>query len=103
VIFDFLYETFGPRVIYHYPGCHNCGQVWPPHSPDINPCNIFLWGFMSDKHYSRKPGSLMELTATIIQLCCTISEDLCSKVVTNVQVRLEEVMRQNRRHAERVH
>jgi hypothetical protein len=27
VIFDFLYETFGPRVIYHYPGCHNCGQV----------------------------------------------------------------------------
>jgi hypothetical protein len=43
VVLDFLYVTFGPRVISHrFPGCHDCGQVWPLHSLDINPCDFFL-------------------------------------------------------------
>jgi hypothetical protein len=101
VVLDFLYEMFGPRVIsHHFLECHDCGQVWPPHSPDINLYDFFLWGFMKDKLYSRKPGSVMELRAMIIQLCCTISEDLCRKVITNMQVHLAQGMRQIGSHIE---
>jgi hypothetical protein len=45
VALDFLYESFGPGVISHrFSGRHDYGQVWPPHSPDINLCDFFLWG-----------------------------------------------------------
>jgi hypothetical protein len=80
-------ETFGPIAIAdRFPGLHDCGQVWPPHSPDINPCDFFLWSFMKDNLYARIPGSLMELRAMIIQLCRTTSEDLYRNVITNVRL-----------------
>jgi hypothetical protein len=88
VVLDFLNETSGPKVISHFPGCCDCGQVWPPHSSVTNLCDFFLWGFMKVKLYSRKLGSLMEFRAMIIHLCNTISEELCHKVITNVQVHL---------------
>ena len=39
-----------------------------------------------------------QLRAHIVKLCCTLSEDLCGKVVTNARVRLQEVVRQNGGH-----
>jgi hypothetical protein len=88
VVLDFLNETSGPKVIFHFPGCHDCGQVWPPHGSVTYLCDFFLWGFMKVKLYSRKLGSLMEFRAMTIHLRHTISEDLCHKVITNVQVHL---------------
>jgi hypothetical protein len=71
------------------------------HIPDINSCEFFLWGIMKDKLYFRKTsGSLVELRAMIIWLCHTVSEHLCLKVIINIQVHLEEVMRQNGSHVE---
>jgi len=43
-----------------------------------------------------------QLRAHIVKLCCTLSEDLCGKVVTNARVRLQEVVRQNGGHIEHV-
>jgi hypothetical protein len=45
-------------VSYHLLQCHNCANIWPPHSHDTKPC------------------TLMELRASIIQLCCRVSEDV---------------------------
>jgi len=43
-----------------------------------------------------------QLRALIVKLCRALSEDLCRKVVTNVRVRLQEVVRQNGGHTEHV-
>ena len=43
-----------------------------------------------------------QLRAHIVKLCPALSEDLCRKVVTNARVRLQEVVRQNGGHDERV-
>ena len=35
---------------------------WPPHSPDLTPCDFFLWGFVKDSVYVPPlPMSLKEL------------------------------------------
>ena len=74
---------------------HEGGKLWPPHSLDINPCDFFLWGFLKEKVFQRRPENSAQLRAHIVKLCRTLSEDLCRKVVTNVMVRLQEVVRQN--------
>jgi len=43
-----------------------------------------------------------QLRAQIVKLGHALSEDLCRKVVTNARVRLQEVVKQNGDHIERV-
>ena len=94
VILDFLYEMFNLRVMSHrFTERHDCGRLWPPHSPDINPCDFFLWGFLKEKGFQRRPQNVAQLRAHIVKLCRAPSEDLCRKVVTNARVRLQEVVR----------
>ena len=42
-----------------------------------------------------KPENVAQLRAHIVKLCRALSEDLCRKVVTDVRVCLQEVVRQN--------
>jgi hypothetical protein len=43
----------------------------------------FLCGFLKEKLLVRKLAVLGELRALVIQLCGTISVDVCHKVITN--------------------
>jgi hypothetical protein len=53
---DRLRELFGHRVI----ALHH--QVeWPPRSPDLTPCNFFLWGYLKNKVYTSPPRDLNDL------------------------------------------
>jgi hypothetical protein len=58
--------------------CHNDGSAvqlrgdqelmhWPPRSPDVTPCDFFLWGFMKDRVF------LPPLSATLVDLCTRIT------------------------------
>ena len=96
VVLDFLYETFNLHVMSHrFPERHEGGKLWLLHSPDINPCDFFLWGFMKEKVFQRRPENVVQLRAHIVKLCHALSENLCQKVVTNARFRLQEVLRQN--------
>lgn len=44
-----------------------------------------------------KPRNVMEMRAVIIKLCNDTDEDMCRRVITNMRVRLQEVVRQKRR------
>ena len=81
---------------------HEGGKLWPPHSPDINQCDFFLWGFLEEKVFQRRPENVAQLGAHIVKLCRALSDDLCRKVVTNARVRLLEVVRQNGGNIEHV-
>jgi hypothetical protein len=62
----------------------------------------FLWGFLKEKVFERRPENAGQLRAHIVQLRRALSEDLCRKVMTNARVRLQEVVRQNGGHIEHV-
>lgn len=103
IVLDFLHEIFGTRVIsLRFPGRFNGGQFWPPNSPDLNPCDFFLWGSLKEKIFPKRPRDLMELRRLILQACSEIKEDMCRRVIANISVRLDEVINQNGGHIEHV-
>jgi hypothetical protein len=40
-------QVFGDRVVSR--------GLWPPQSPDLNPCDFYLWGKLKDKVYVNNP------------------------------------------------
>ena len=38
---------------------------WPPRSPDLNPCDFYLWGYLKSKVYNPLPKTLDELKSNI--------------------------------------
>ena len=49
---------------------------WPPRSPDLTPCNFFLWGFVKDKVYMPPfPANLLELRDRIREAVAAITPD----------------------------
>ncbi|GFV50640.1 transposable element Tcb2 transposase [Trichonephila clavipes] len=56
-----LHDTFGvDRVISR--GFEN---VWPPRSPDLNPCDFYLWRHLKDMVYRERYASVAELKSSI--------------------------------------
>jgi hypothetical protein len=45
--------------------------------------------------FPKKPQTIMELRALIIQACNKITEDMCCQVINNITVHVEEVTRRN--------
>jgi len=65
-VFEVLDEHFSGRVIgLGYPSKFDGGMDWPPYSPDLNPCDFFLWGFLKDKIYRDNPQTLDQLKYAI--------------------------------------
>ncbi len=53
-----LRELFGNRVI----TLHHAAE-WPPRSPDVTPCDFFLWGHLKYKVYTSPPIDLNDSQA----------------------------------------
>jgi hypothetical protein len=75
-------------------------RTGPPNSPDLNPYDYFLWGFLKEKIFLKKPQTVMELRALLIQACNEITEDMCRRVINNITVCVGEVFRCNGGHTE---
>ena len=59
---EHLRQLFGNRVI---ALGHNV--EWPPRSPDLTPCNFFLWGYLKGKVFATLPNYLNDLRNRIQQ------------------------------------
>jgi hypothetical protein len=99
VVLDFLRGTFDSCVISNRFGDRfACGQIWPPNIPDFDPRDYFLWGFLKEKIFPKKPQRVMELRALITEACNVITEDMCRRVIRNITNRVEKVARRNGGH-----
>ncbi|GFV83887.1 uncharacterized protein TNCV_387951 [Trichonephila clavipes] len=38
---------------------HHFHHAWPPRSPDLSPCNYWLWGYLKSQVYRDRPTSLV--------------------------------------------
>jgi hypothetical protein len=48
-----LTERFGEKF--------NAKNEWSPRSPDLNPCDYFVWGFLKQRVYTPLPKTLEDL------------------------------------------
>ena len=56
VIRNRFWEVFGNRII----GLGHTAE-WPPRSPDLTPCDFFLWGYLKNKVYETPPTDPQDL------------------------------------------
>ncbi|KAL7630171.1 UNVERIFIED_CONTAM: hypothetical protein RMT77_019690 [Armadillidium vulgare] len=66
--------------------------AWPPRSPDITPCDYFLWGYLKSRVYVNQPRTITDLKRNIQSEIDNISPDLCNKVFNNLQTRLQRTV-----------
>ena len=72
---DWLQMRFPGRLI-----SNKSDFVWPPRSPDLNPCDFFLWGYMKQDIHRAQPGSTEDVKQKIREFMAEISEDLLQRV-----------------------
>ena len=69
---------------------------WPPYSPDLNPCDYFLWGCLKKRIYDNNPQTLADLKDNIRTEMRRIPDDMIGRVIDNFDVRVAAVIRQGR-------
>jgi hypothetical protein len=62
---------------------------WPPRSPDLNPCDFFLWGHLKARVYNPLPQTLEDLKANIEREIKNISKDTLKSTFLNFKKRCE--------------
>jgi histone-lysine N-methyltransferase SETMAR len=62
----------------------------PPYSPDLSPCDFFLFGYLNDKWIDKQDTTPQELFAEVTTIISEISSDLISRVFATWQKRLQK-------------
>ncbi|GBO16026.1 hypothetical protein AVEN_216859-1 [Araneus ventricosus] len=102
-LFRFLDEYFGNRVIaLDYPKFTGTEMDWPPYSPDLTPCDYFLWGSWKDIVYRNHPSKLDELESAICVAYNSISVETLKDVMSNFILRLRHFIFSNYEHFENI-
>ena len=66
---------------------------WPPHSPDLTPCDFFFWGYLKAKVCEQRPQTLEALKEAIRQEVAAIL-----KVMDNYREMLHQCISIQGRH-----
>ena len=92
-----LRELFGNRVI----ALHHAVE-WPPRSPDLTPCDFFLWGYLKAKVYASPPNDLNDLQARIRQEVALLANDpaMVRRAVQGILRRCQTCIDRNGGHVE---
>lgn len=75
-------------------------DLWPPRSPDLNPCDFFLWGHLKSRVYDPLPKTLSELRANIEREIQNIPKNVLSSTFCNLKKRCELVLSAEGGHVE---
>jgi hypothetical protein len=83
-IFCILNEHFAETVTaLDYRKHYVSGTDWPACSPDLNPCDFFLRGYLKDRVYQTYPKTLEELKFLTEHQISNISTKVLHSVVSN--------------------
>ena len=63
---------------------------WPARSPDLSPCDVFLWQYLKEKVFRHRPRSLEDLKERIQQEIDSIPPELTRRVMKNFRERLQQ-------------
>lgn len=91
----FLREEFPGRVI-----GRDLDIPWPPRSPDLTPCDFFLWGFLKQGVFARKPRDLTDLKNKIIEAKKDVTTEMIEYVLAEFKYRLEQCIQNGGDHIE---
>ena len=76
------------------------GRDWPPRSPDLNPLDFFLWGYLKSKVYSPLPLTLAQLEQNIRREVAALDPNMVLRALRDVRERCQAVIAANGGHIE---
>ena len=76
------------------------GIEWPPYSPDLNPCDFFLWGFLKDNVFRNAPRTLLDMKEAISKCLKEIPISTFEAVCAGFENRLRDVVLSDGGHFE---
>ena len=87
-----MFVTIGNAVV-----CFVCATAdnnalafWPPRSPDLTPCDFFLWGFVKDRVFVPPlPLNLDDLKQRIRQAVASVDADMLQRVLDKLDYRMD--------------
>lgn len=75
-------------------------RMWPPRSPDLNPCDFFLWGHLKSLVYNPLPKTLDDLKINIEREIKNISKNVLKSTFENFQKRCSLIISASGGHIE---
>ena len=97
ITLDWLDHKFPNRLI-----SRKREPEWSRHSPDLNPPDFYLWGFLKDNVYRHNPQTIPELKEAITQKINAIPKEECIRVINNFARRIQDCLQQNGGHLEHI-
>ena len=95
---EYLQEHFHGRLISRF-----AYHTYPPRSPDLTPCDAFLWGFMKENCFRDPvPASIDELKSNVERVVDSISDESLVFMIDNIQQRMEICLEKGGEHMEHV-
>ena len=62
----------------------------PPRSPDLTPCDFFLWGYIKDRVYvPPMPRDLLQLRHRIVEAVAAIDRQMLQRVSQEINYRID--------------
>ena len=71
---------------------HTFPVAWPARSPDLNPRDFWLWGFLKDRVYQGHVTNEIDLKASIIRHTSLIPDDMLHAAKDNAVVRFQRIV-----------
>lgn len=96
VVTRLLRNTFGENRIIS----RSFQNAWPPRSPDLNPCDFWLWGYLKDRVYQRNTNTCWRLKMSIAREIANIPPEMLRASVEQSLVRFQAVLDANGNHIE---
>ena len=94
---QWIKARFGKRVI-----SRRSEHSWASHSPDLNSCDFYLWGYLKDVIMFEQFQNLNQLRQEVSRQVKRIKEEQCQRVMKNFVRRLKVCIERNGMHLEHV-
>lgn len=96
IVRTWLNENFGEQWI----GRGSPEIQWPARSPDLTPCDFWLWGHMKSLIYQTQPANLDELKRRIFECVSDITPETRMKALHEFATRLKKCVDNRGKHIE---
>ena len=94
---NWLRQLFPDRLI-----SQRCDPDWAPRSPDLNPPDIYLWGYLKDNVYTNNPQTVPDLKAAIAAKIRAIPREECVRVIQTFARQVRVCLQRGGSHLEHI-
>ena len=87
----------------HFPGrwlARRGPHEWPARSPDLTPCDFFLWAWLKEQVYSTKSATLEELEGRLREVISVIPQEFLRRSIDAIPERLDKMQANGGGHIE---